>query len=382
MRVFVEGDHLFGNRTGVGQYSKNLLEGLVELDKQNSYTIFGFVFFGKDSHARPIPEGENLSYKLIRYIPSRLFHAIVRNISAPPIDLLLASKPDLFLFPNYVRYPVAFKEPTVVVIHDLSFVLHGQHTTRRSREYLNRYVPISARRSDHIITVSENSKKEIVEHYGIDPDKITIVHPALDHSFFFPRPSIETRDVARKYGIDQPYILYIGTLEPRKNINGILDAYSQLNKELQRSFTLVLAGDGGWLNQGIKRRLDELSALHIEVIGYVPDDDVPGLYSGASVFVYPSFYEGFGMPPLEAMACGVPVITANNSSIPEVVGDASILINAEDTPRLALEIERVLGDQKLARLLRAKGLARAKQFRWESSALILLDVIDTIGAKS
>jgi glycosyltransferase involved in cell wall biosynthesis len=320
-------------------------------------------------------------YRFIRYLPSKVFNAVVRKIAAPPIDVMLGRRPDLFLFPNFVRYPLPLGSRAVAVIHDLSFVLHGQHTARRNREFLLRYVPPTIRKSQHIIAVSQNAKDEIVAYYGTDPDKITVINPAIDHDFFNPRPSADVEAVTGKYGIVKPYILYTGTLEPRKNIAGILNAYTELPPKTRDAYTLVLAGGKGWLDREIKAHLDSLAGLDIIVTGYVPDEDLPALYTGASVFVYPSFYEGFGMPPLEAMACATPVIVSDNSSLPEVVGDAGVLIDAHDPAALALHVEKVLNDPGYADELRRKGLERAKAFTWERSARKLLAVIDRVGAR-
>jgi len=381
LRVFIEGTPLFRQRTGVGQYTKNLLEALFRLDQENTYTIFSFALLGHGAKARPIPETPRLGYRFIKYAHLKMFNAVVRKVTAPPIDLMLGSRPDLFLFPNFVRYPLPLGSRAIPIIYDLSFVLHPEHVARRNRQFLTRYVPLTIEKSEHIVTISENSKREIVEYYGTDPAKISIVSPAIDHSVFYPRPANEIAAVAGKYGITKPYILYTGTLEPRKNIRSILDAYEKLPEHVRASYSLVLAGGKGWLDESIKNRLDELKHLDIITTGYVPDEDLPALYSGASVFVYPSLYEGYGMPPLEAMACNTPVIVANNSSLPEVVGDAGLLVDALDVDSLAQYIEKVLGDPALAGELRRRGLDRAKASNWEESARRLLAVISEVGAR-
>jgi glycosyltransferase involved in cell wall biosynthesis len=221
-----------------------------------------------------------------------------------------------------------------------------------------------------------------MEYYKVPEDKISIISPAVDQKVFYPRESAEITKVKQNYGVKKPYILSLCTLEPRKNLVGVLDAYEKLPEKTKRSYILVLAGGKGWLDDELEKRIGELSAKY-EVIktGYVPDEDLPALYSGASVFVFPSFYEGFGMPPLEAMACGTPVITSDNTSLPEVVGNAGIMIKADDTERLAGEMERVLTNNKLAQNLREKGLEQAKKFSWEKSAKELLDVIEEVGRK-
>ena len=372
---------LFRQRTGVGQYTKNLLDALFRLDGTNRYTIFSFAFLGRGAKRRPIPTDSRVGYRFIRYVPLKVFNAIVRKITSPPIDVMLGKRPDLFFFPNFVRYPLPLGSRSVAVVHDLSYIFYGQYTGRRNRQFLTRYVPTTIRKSQHIIAVSQNCKDEIVSYYGVDPDKITVISPALDHDFFNPRPESEIEAVARKYGIVKPYVLFTGTLEPRKNINGLLDAYSQLPSAVRDSFSLVLAGGKGWLDREIRTHLDALAHLDLVVTGYVPDEELPALYSGAAVFVYPSFYEGFGMPPLEAMACNTPVITSNSSSLPEVVGDAGILVDAQDTAALALHMEKVLNDPALADDLRRKGLERARAFTWDDSARKLMGVINAVAGR-
>jgi glycosyltransferase involved in cell wall biosynthesis len=379
MKVFVEGTPLFRQRTGVGQYTKNLLEALFRLDGTHQYTIFSFAFLGRGAQGKPIPAGPRLRYRTIRYTPSKIFNAIVRKIASPPIDVMLGSRPDLFVFPNFVRYPLPLGSRAIAVIHDLTFVLHPEYTARRNRRFLLRYVPKTISKCDHIITVSQNAKDEIVQCYGVDPDRISIVSPALDHAFFYPRPMAEIEAVTRRYAITKPYIFYAGTLEPRKNISGILNAYTSLPPVVRASYSIVLAGGRGWLDREIQADLESLRHLGVVTTGYVPDEYLPALYSGASVFVYPSFYEGFGMPPLEAMACNAPVIVSDNSSLPEVVGDAGVLVNAHDTASLAHHIEKVLGDPALADDLRRKGLERAKASTWDDSARRLLAVINKVG---
>jgi len=228
MRVFVEGTPLFRQRTGVGRYTKNLFAALFRLDETNRYTIFSFAFLGRGAKRRPIPASARVGYRFIRYIHVKVFNSIVRKLTSPPIDIMLGSRPDLFIFPNFVRYPLPLGSRAVAVIYDLSFVLHSEHTARRNRQFLTRYVPRTINKSQHIITISQNTKDEIVQYYGADPDKISIVSPAIDHDFFYPRTMPEIDAVTRKYAITKPYILYAGTLEPRKNIRGILDAYASL----------------------------------------------------------------------------------------------------------------------------------------------------------
>jgi len=247
---------------------------------------------------------------------------------------------------------------------------------------MEKFVPLSIKKASNIVTISEFSKSEICGYYGVPAERISVVNPAIDHNIFFPRDKTNSEKVKNKYGIKTNYILSVCTIEPRKNLTGTLDAYKKLPDEIKNKYSLVLVGGKGWLDEELNEKIEALSSKYSVIkTGYVPDEELPSLYSGASVFVFPSFYEGFGMPPLEAMACGVPVITSNNSSLPEVVGDAGIMIEAKDTVKLAKQIEKVLTDNKFAEGLRVKGLLRAKKFSWHKSARNLLEVMKEVPNK-
>ncbi len=338
MRVFVEGTPLFRQRTGVGQYTKNLLEALFRLDETNQYTIFSFAFLGRGAQREPIAASPRLGYRFIRYIPLKAFNAIVRKLTSPPIDIMLGSRPDLFLFPNFVRYPLPLGSRAIAVIYDLSFVLHAEHTARRNRQFLTRYVPRTIKKSQHIVTVSQNAKgRDRRSTTAPIRTRSTVITPAIDHDFFYPRP--KRRDPTRWPRSTASPSRTFSTRAPWSRGRTSRASWTRTRQlpptKLRDSHSLVLAGGKGWLDREIQAQAGFLTHLDIVVTGYVPDEDLPALYSGASVFVYPSFYEGFGMPPLEAMACNTPVIVADNSSLPEVVGDAGILVDAHDPAALA-----------------------------------------------
>lgn len=374
-KILVEGSPMFRNRTGVGQYTYNLLRHLLTLDKKNQYVIFGFLLAGK-KFVPPIPETANVRYKLIRYFPSKAFSLLSRKLLPPPVDLLLAQSFDIAMFTNFVSTPLVKTKRSLVVIYDLSYIFRPEYTNKKNLELLKKQVPKSLARSNHIVTISENSKTEITNYFKVPADKITVVTPAVNHRLFKPQPDKTVERIIAKYGIKKPYILSVCTLEPRKNLKGVLDAFEKLPEDVKSAYMLVLVGGKGWLSGELEAKYDQLAGKHSLIkTGYVPDEDLPALYSGAAVFVYPSFYEGFGMPPLEAMACGTPVITSDNTSLPEVVGDAGVMIKAEDTQKLSSAIHAVLSSDKLAATMKAKGLVQAKKFTWEESAEKLLQII-------
>ena len=382
MKIGIEGTPFFGNLTGVGQYSSRLINAAQKLSRDEDFEIVKQWWFFRKFNP-PIMPSKHLRYRLIKWFPPIFYYQLFKRTGwAPPYDLVALRKYDIFLFFNYVAFPLRKGTKSLVTIYDLSFVYHPEFTHDKNVKYMPRFVPSSIRKSDHVITISENSKREIMEYYKVPEDKITILNPAIDHAIFKPQGQNSVAEITKKYDISKPYILSVCTLEPRKNLVGVLNAFEKLPEDLKNNYSLVLVGGKGWIDGDIEAKYAQLASEYDLIkTGYVPDEDLPALYSGASVFVYPAFYEGFGMPPLEAMACGTPVITSDNTSLPEVVGNAGIMIKADDTEQLARETERVLTNNKLAQNLREKGLAQAKKFSWDKSAKKFLDVIEEVGRK-
>jgi glycosyltransferase involved in cell wall biosynthesis len=371
MRIFVEGSSILKNRSGVGQFAKRLVEAYVKKYPQDSVTIFGFKFFTQGDYGRPIPQGGNVSYRVIRWMPGRVYNMLFRLGMALPIDIFLARRPDVILYPNFLRWPVLNrKTKTIVIIHDLSFIYFPQYANPINLSDTTRFVPRAVKKASHIMTISLNSRKEIMDYFKVPASKISIVSPAVDTNFFYKRPASEVNKVRAKYKLPKHYILYEGTIEPRKNIEGLLAAYEQLDEGLQSKYGLVLAGGKGWQDGGITQAISRLKrkGLNIVQTGYVPDEDAPAIFSGAAIFTFPSHYEGFGIPPLEAMACGVPVISANNSSLPEVIGNAGILVDINSQTELTSAIEKLLKDEKLQKDLINRGYQQIKNFSWDKSA--------------
>lgn len=377
-RILVEGTPSFRNRTGVGQYVFRLFDALFKIDNANEYYVYGLLFFGKKFEPPFSRQYKNVRYRLIRYLPSKVYNVLSRRVTVPPIDILTAMHTDITIFTNFVRTPLPLGSKSIVFIYDLSFKLFSQYSNDKNAYLMNKEVGKSAQKSDIIVTISENSKKEIVDTYKVRPDKIKIINPAVDHQDYYPRSQKEQTRVKNKYHIKTSYILYAGTIEPRKNIVTLLDAYAQLPKELTTTYSLVLAGGKGWKDEEIYKKLEQYKDLNIILTGYVADEDLPALHSGAEVFVFPSHYEGWGMPPLEAMACGTPVITSNNSSLPEVVGDAGIMLDASDTKGFTASITKVIDNKKIHQKMVLAGIKQAKNFSWQKSAQKLHKIIEEL----
>jgi glycosyltransferase involved in cell wall biosynthesis len=263
----------------------------------------------------------------------------------------------------------------------LSFEYFPEYAEPNNQKFLSSNVRRSVEWSDRIITISENSRKEIVDFYSIDASKVSIIYPGIDQSQFFKWPEKEVARVKARYGIYGKYILFVGNIEPRKNLMNLLLAYEKLDDKMRKEYSILLVGARGWLDDEIFDIIERLrvDGNHIQQpTSYVSDKDRAALYSGASLFVYPSKYEGFGIPPVEAMACGVPVITSDNSSLPEAVGDAAIKIDAGSVDQLSDEINRVLSDTKLQNTLIKRGFSQVDTFNWQHEAKKLLTILEEL----
>lgn len=280
---------------------------------------------------------------------------------------------DVCFFTNFVA-ALAAPCPTVITIHDLSFRLFPKTHSVRNVLWARSLVPVSTRRSQHIIADSQNTKLDLTNVMNVDGDKIDVIHLGASKEFS-PQALPDDEDVIKSYGIKKPFVLYVGTLEPRKNINMLIKGFDKVAKS-RPDIQLVLAGRRGWMAQAIFDELDRRCLLgRVHITGYVKDEYLPALYRQAEALVYPSLYEGFGLPPLEAMASGTPVIISKSSSLPEVVGGAGLYVDPLDEDDLARAVEKVLDDADLAESMREKGLERAGKFNWDDVARKTLAIL-------
>lgn len=383
MKIGIEGIPFFGNRSGIGQFSKRLVEAMSELDESPNLEIIRPLMPHRKLTELPIAPSKKLSYRIVRWSPPILYYQLFKRTGwAPPYDLVALRKYDALIFFNFVAFPVRKKVPSILFIHDLSHIHYSQYTSPKNLVWLNKFVPRSIKRADKIVTISESSRNDIAQFYKVPKKDISVVYPALDHNEYKPRPSEEVSAVRKKFKIDKPYVLSVCTLEPRKNLIGVLKAFDSLPDSTKEKYTLVLAGGKGWLDGEIQEVYEKINKKYSVIkTGYVDDEDLPALYSGADLFVWPAFYEGFGMPPLEALACGTPVITADNSSLPESVGTAAITVKAEDTEAITKNIQKVLTDKKLQAKMQADGFKQAQKFSWHKSAEDMLNIIDSVVKK-
>ncbi|GAB6061136.1 glycosyltransferase family 4 protein [Desulfonatronum parangueonense] len=265
--------------------------------------------------------------------------------------------------PNYLLTP--HDGPAIATIHDLSFIHYPEYHPRERLALLDRELPKTLRRAAHILTDTEFVRGEIIQILGVAETRVSVTHLGVDPEFH-PRTPDQTRDVLRELGLTHgAYLLCVATQEPRKNLARLATAYSRLPAKLKTAFPLILAGTGGWLTQSLESLIQPLEqAGSARRLGYVPESRLPALFAGAAGLALPSFYEGFGLPVLEAMACGVPVLTSDRASLPEVAGNAALLVNPEDEEEILQGLRQLLTDEDFRRLAAERGPRQAAKFTW------------------
>jgi glycosyltransferase involved in cell wall biosynthesis len=347
-------------RAGVSHYVESLLTHLGRVDRQSRYTVY--TTRGLGAGALGLPPNFRVRPSLLPTINPRV-RIPWEQLLAPA--MLRLEGADVYHGVLNVM-PLAGSVPSVVTIHDLSPFLFPQTFRRVNRTYTRWAIRVACRRAAHILAVSEFTKQEIVRWMRVPPDRITVTYDACDDNFAPPDPA-EVAAFRRAKGLPERFVLFIGTLEPRKNIPVLLEAYARIAAETDAP--LLIGGARGWLYEPILAQAERLGlGDKLRFIGYVDRAEQHLWYAAATVFAFPSLYEGFGMPPLEAMACGTPVVASNSSSLPEVVGDAGLVVAPDDVEGLAAALLRLLGDQALREELRERGLAQARRFSWTETA--------------
>ncbi len=347
-------------RAGVSHYIEQLLHHLALIDTVNAYTIY--TTRGLDASCLGLPPRFAVHASRLPTINPRI-RIPWEQLVAP----LLVRQHGINLFHGTLNVvPLACPVPSVVTIHDLAFI-RFPHTFRSyNRTYLDLATRVSARRASCILAVSEHTRREVIGLLGVPAERVIVTPNAARRHFRPPDPVALARFRARQ-GLPEDFVLFVGTLEPRKNLTTLLEAYGQVAR--QSDLPLLVGGGKGWLFAPVFERLDALGLRdRVKFIGYIDEEELPLWYAAATLFVFPSLYEGFGMPPLEAMACGTPVITSNSASLPEVVGDAGIMVSPTDADALAEAILALLHNPDLRSDLRERGLRRASLFSWHTMA--------------
>jgi glycosyltransferase involved in cell wall biosynthesis len=360
-----------GTRTGVEEYTINLLSRLLRLDKNINFKLF-FNAFNKTRLNYDWVRLHNVALREMK-IPNRFLFVSARYLNFPKIDKLLDGS-DIFFNPHFFSAPLSKYAKKAMTFHDLSFELHPEHFSWRKRiwQRLLMNAKKEALSAAKIIAVSESTKADLVDFYKIKPEKIKVIYSGVGEEFIkMSETECRLSNVTQKYHLPRRYVLYFGTIEPRKNIVGLIKAFEIL-KEKNKNFknlSLVISGGKGWLFKDIFEASKKSKyAKQIIFTGFVSPEDKVYLYNLAELFVYPSFFEGFGFPPLEAMACGVPTITSNTSSLPEIADEAAVMVDPYDVEELAWAMEEILSDPNLSKELSKRSLGRAKIFSWDKCA--------------
>ena len=354
---------------GIGTYIRNLLRQLARIDRDTEYVLLcGEADLGIAAQLGP-------NFRSVRE-PSPNY-SLREQIHVPWV--LHREHPDVYHAPHYVL-PAAVRCRSVVTIHDCIHLMFPQYLPNRAAyAYARASMWAAARRSDRILTVSEASKKDILHLFNVRPEKIVVVYNAIDEHFSAAPSDEHVARVRERYQLDHKFVLYVGNIKPHKNLVRLIESFNQVRRD-HDDLKLLIIGDEISKLPALRRAVHSLKLhKHVRFLGYLNDDTLSVLYRLAAVFVFPSLYEGFGLPPLEAMASGTPVVTSNISSLPEVTGGAAVLVDPYDVDSIADGMRRVLDDPALAADLRRRGLARAREFSWERSVEKTLGVYRDVG---
>jgi len=365
MRIIIDGTCQIEPVAGIKRYYESLIKGLASVDDENKYKVIHFNLRTTNTNIYTIKK-KNFQFKKIPF-PRRVIYKITDNIPLNPAFIL--GKIDLIHFTNPYIYKVIKKIKTVVTIHDVAFLIHPEFYYNELIEELKAEIGRAMERADGIITISENSKRDIIEYYDFPEKMIKVIPLGVD----FIEIDIDETLARTRYNLEEPYFLSVSTLQPRKNFEGLIRAF-RITKNEGLPHKLVIAGKFGWMYDGIFEEIERHS-LEDDVIitGAISDELLVSLYMGADIFVYPSFYEGFGLPPLEASFYGVPVICSNVSSIPEVMGDSASYIDPSSDEDIAKAMLTLTGDDERKRELRERGYKNLNRFSWEKTAQKTLD---------
>ncbi|GCF08547.1 glycosyltransferase family 4 protein [Dictyobacter arantiisoli] len=377
MRIAIDYTAAIRQGAGIGAYVRNLVAALLAQDTENRYTL---LTSGRTSTERPFPHADNLRGRHL-WLPDRYVNILWYRWRVPVPATLFTGPADIYHGPDFVLPPLDKHVRKVVTIHDLAFLEHPEYAVPELSSYLRKVVPEAVAAADVVVTVSSEVSRTLIEHFHTPPEKLAVVPIGVQPYFRRITDPILLAATSHKFKLKQPLVLAVGTQEPRKNHKNLIKAFYQAQKQKGGPALLAIAGGTGWLYEETQQLVRELKLEQkVRFLGRVTDHELITLYSMADVFAFPSFFEGFGIPPLEAMACGAPVITSNTSSLPEVVGDAALQIDPHNVDELAHAITRILQDEPLREDLRRKGYQRVQQYTWEQAAQKLLSIYQQVHA--
>ena len=369
LRIFVDAQPLLREKSGVGYYLANLLNLIARIDNLNHFHLVAFSFSLKTFQFH---FGLNFTQTIIRIIPRKVYLMLLENHLLLPIELFSGFH-DVYFFDNFISFPV-FHGGIITVIHDLTFIKYPEFVEEKNLKHLQKLVPPSIKRSNILIAVSETIKRELLETFSLADSRVIVIQPCVN----FIRPEIHPKDelVFLKKHKFQKFILFLGNMEPRKNLHRLIKAYKLLASEIQKEYPLVIAGGVGWRNDAIMSEMP--GRKNIIYVGYVTGIEKEILYQHATLFVFPSIYEGFGMPLIEAMDHNIPVVTSKISCLPEVAGDAGIYIDPYDEEDIADGILRGLQNETLRLNHIEEGKKRVIYYKNIHQENILLEAIKNL----
>lgn len=367
------------NMSGIGYCQAGLTGEMIQSHPEDQYT---FDYFSRKDHDIKRNRlsaylGDNCNVNEAHF--SGFLYRSLMNLIPLPYSMFFGKKAQVTHFFNYIIPPFVHGKK-IVTIHDMVIRAYPETVRFRTKQLLLTGMKKSMKRADVIITDSEFSRQEIKKYYPQYADKVKVVYCGVNTEKFYPLDdSDKISATCQSLGINGDYFLYLGTIEPRKNLERLIEAYSILRKMNDSVPLLVMAGGKGWLNSGIYNRVVELGLeKYVVFTKYVPDEDLCPLVNGATAFVFPSIYEGFGMPPLEAMACGVPVISSGEASLPEVTGDCAVIVDAYSPQSIADGMYKIFNDSELREDLKKRGPERAEMFSWKQSAEKLHKIYEAV----
>src|SRR5216683_3995295 len=374
MRIAIDYTAATREAAGIGNYVRSLVDAMLAQDAVNQYTL---LTSGRPPREHPFPSAKNVRGRSL-VIPDRYLNVLWYRWRLPISATYFTGQVDIYHGPDFVLPPLNGHTHKIVTVHDLAFIEHPEYAVPQLADYLKKVVPEAVAAADVVAAVSQATRQTLIDYFKTPTEKISIIPNGIRSHFRRITDPILLASTRHKFGLKHPLVLAVGTLEPRKNHLGLIKAFHKAQSaagKKRRPAMLALAGGSGWLYEETQQLVTKLKLENkVRFLGRVSELELITLYSMADVFAFPSFFEGFGVPPLEAMACGAPVITSNTSSLPEVVGDAALQVNPHNTGELANAINRLLEDQALQEELRQKGFARAQLFTWPKAASKMLAV--------
>jgi glycosyltransferase involved in cell wall biosynthesis len=375
-KLFIEASPIAEERvSGIGHMTAEIVRALDNHPQNGEEFEINLVICSDRAHLLEQWGFKNVRIKKIPF-PQRLFNIIWKFDLLPPFDLLLGK--GTYVFPNYKNWRLMYSR-SLTFVCDVSYLVVPEFVSPKNQAFLKKNIGKWTRRATRVIAISKNAQDEIIKYLNVPQEKTSLVYCGVDPNVFYPRPVAEIASIKKEYDLPENYILFLSNIEPRKNVINLINAYKQLPPDITNKYALLLVGGGGWLDDPIIDSIKSAQNDGYNIIRpsiYIPDSKLPALHSGATVLVHPAYYEGFGIAPLQAMACGTPVIVANNSSLPGVVGGAGLLVDANDSTGISVKINELLSNTMLQAELSKKGIVQAKKYTWDQSADALVKEIE------